>query len=225
MLRCRSIVELIPALGGALSGAPIFYRDPRERALYAATHFPEAMAGSLLDVGCGGRHLAALTRGFYVGIDRRPPADLCIDLETPVLPFANASFDAAVCLDVLEHLDSPHALCEEMARVSRRWVLVSLPNAYELTQRWSFLKGRGLPRRHGLPPVPPPERHKWVFGYSEARRFAHARPALTVVRERAYYPPRRHGFGGWMVRLNRDGRPRLPDLFALTYWALLERRP
>ena len=200
---------------------PVFYRDRRERAAFAAARFPEAVSGRVLDVGAGERHLAAHVRGDYVGIDRRPPAQVRADLERGGLPFADASFDAVVCLDVLEHLEQPHALCAEMARVSRSWVLISLPNAYELTQRWSFLRGRGLPRRYGLPPAAPPERHKWVFGYSEARRFAHTRPGLRVARELAYYPPRGHGLRAWMARLNRSGRARFPDLLALAYWALL----
>ncbi|MEE9219301.1 MAG: class I SAM-dependent methyltransferase [Acidobacteriota bacterium] len=202
---------------------PVFYRDRRERAAYAAAHFPEALQGRVLDVGCGERHVAEFVRGAYVGLDRRSPADVRSDLERDRLPFEDASFDAVLCLDVLEHMDAPHALCSEMARVSRRWVLLSLPNAYDLTQRWSFVRGRGLPRRYGLPPAPPPERHKWVFGYSEARRFARARPDLRVARERAYYPPRGHGLGRWMAYLNRRGRAWWPDLLALSYWALLER--
>jgi SAM-dependent methyltransferase len=202
---------------------PIFYRDRRERAAYAAAQFPEIIEGSVLDVGCAERHLAQHVRGRYTGADRRPPADVRLDLEDTGLPFTDAAFDAVVCLDVLEHVDRPHHLCAEMTRVSRRWLLVSLPNAYEMTQRWSFLRGRGLPRRYGLPETAPVERHKWVFGFSEARRFARSRPNLRPVRERAYYPPRGHGLRGWMARLNRRGRWVWPDLLALAYWGLFER--
>jgi len=35
------------------------------------------------------------------------------------LPFANRSFDTVVCLEVLEHLWTPHKALEEMARVTR----------------------------------------------------------------------------------------------------------
>lgn len=202
---------------------PLFYRDPRERAVFAAVWFPEAVRGRVLDVGCGERHLAEHVGGMYVGLDRRAPHDVRADLERGGLPFADASFDSVVCLDVLEHLDRLHELCSEMSRVSCRWVLISLPNAYEIGQRWSFLRGRGLPRRHGLPERPPPERHKWVFGYSEARRFAHTRAGLRVAREQAYYPPRGRGLRRLMARLNRTGRPFVPDLLAMAYWALLER--
>lgn len=210
---------------GRPAGGPTFYRDRRERAAFAASRFPEAVRGRVLDVGCGERHLAEHVDGFYVGADRRPPAGVRADLEVGFLPFPDAAFDSVVCLDVLEHLERPHDLCAEMARVSRRWVLLSLPNAYEWGHRWSFLRGRGLPRRYGLPPQAPPERHKWVFGYTEARRFAHTRPGLRVARDLAYYPPRGQGLRPLMARLNRSGGALLPDLLALAYWALLERVP
>jgi SAM-dependent methyltransferase len=200
-----------------------FYLDPRQRAAWAAAHFPEVVTGTLLDVGCGGRHLAQHVGGFYAGVDRREPADLRADLERGALPFRDASFDSVACLDVLEHLDRPHEACAELARVARRWVLISLPNAYDLTHRWSFLRGRGLPRRYGLPESPPAERHKWTFGYSEAERFARSRPGLRLARERPYYPPRRHALGPLMASLNRRGSRLWPDLLALAYWALLER--
>ncbi len=202
---------------------PTFYRDRRERAAYAAAYFPEIVQGHVLDLGCGERHVADHARGQYIGADRRAPTDVRIDLDTGVLPFADSSFDAILCLDVLEHLDRPHEICAEMARISRRWVLISLPNAHELTQRWAFLVGRGLPRRYGLPEEAPAERHKWTFGFSDARRFARTRPGLRVVRERAYYPPRGHGMRRWMSFLNRHGRTVWPDLLALSFWALMER--
>jgi SAM-dependent methyltransferase len=216
MLRCRGVKP-----GGR--DEPTFYGEPRQRADYAVRFFPEILCSALLDVGCGERHLAPYARGVYVGVDRRAPADVRADLERGALPFADGSFDAVACLDVLEHLDRPHEACAELARVTRRWVLISLPNAYDLTHRWSFVRGRGLPRRYGLPEHPPAERHKWTFGYSEAERFARTRPGLRLVRERPYYPPRRHPLRPLMTHLNRRGRRLWPNLLALAYWALLER--
>jgi len=47
------------------------------------------------------------------------------------LPFADASFDVVLCLDVLEHVavDDRRALLDELARVTRRFVLLAAPFA------------------------------------------------------------------------------------------------
>lgn len=43
------------------------------------------------------------------------------------LPFEDKSFDTVTCSEVLEHLDNPDQAMDELARVSRRWLLVSVP--------------------------------------------------------------------------------------------------
>lgn len=86
----------------------------------------------LLDVGCGtGHQLEAFRqRGFVAaGVDgseamleharaRNPGADLRrADVER--LPFGDAEFDYAVCIEVLRYLPDPTACVREMARVLR----------------------------------------------------------------------------------------------------------
>jgi ubiquinone/menaquinone biosynthesis C-methylase UbiE len=44
------------------------------------------------------------------------------------LPFGDGSFDAALCLEVLEHLDHPAEAVRELARVARRAVVLSVPH-------------------------------------------------------------------------------------------------
>lgn len=43
-------------------------------------------------------------------------------------PFAAASFDLVICSEVLEHLEDPHAALEELSRLARQHVLLSVPN-------------------------------------------------------------------------------------------------
>ena len=44
------------------------------------------------------------------------------------LPFKNNSFDLIVCTEVLEHLDNPRKAYKELIRVSKKYILLSVPN-------------------------------------------------------------------------------------------------
>jgi SAM-dependent methyltransferase len=107
--------------------------------------FTAADPQSLLDVGCGE---AVLTHQWAqrLGDDRRVVG---IDLDDPALhaewakrtapnleyrvmkaenlPFADDEFDLAAAIEVLEHVPDPEHTVAEMARVAKRWLLVSVP--------------------------------------------------------------------------------------------------
>jgi len=107
--------------------------------------FTGADPQSLLDVGCGE---AVLTHQWAqrLGDGRRVVG---IDLDDPVLhaewakrtapnleyrvmkaenlPFADGEFDLASAIEVLEHVPDPEHTVAEMARVAKRWLLVSVP--------------------------------------------------------------------------------------------------
>ena len=94
---------------------------------------------NILDVGCG---IGAFGRSFrdrglpWVGCEVRPDfvelarADgLDVRLvENGRLPFADASFDAAFAIEVLEHIRDPHPFLREMRRVAPRAGYFSVPN-------------------------------------------------------------------------------------------------
>jgi 2-polyprenyl-3-methyl-5-hydroxy-6-metoxy-1,4-benzoquinol methylase len=100
---------------------------------------------SLLDVGCGEgvlTHQWAQRLGDerrVVGIDLDDPAlhvewakRTAPNLEYRVmkaenLPFADDEFDAATAIEVLEHVPDAEHTVAEMARVAKRWLLVSVP--------------------------------------------------------------------------------------------------
>jgi ubiquinone/menaquinone biosynthesis C-methylase UbiE len=113
-----------------------------ERSL--AELFRTAGPRSLLDVGCGEGVLtlqwAQRLKGRVVGIDLEDPAiqaewekRRAPNLEYKVmkaenLPFADAEFDLAAAIEVLEHVPNPEHTVAEMARVARGGhLLVSVP--------------------------------------------------------------------------------------------------
>ncbi len=96
---------------------------------------------SVLDVGCGNgfvtSHFKAQKR--VVGLDPSPVALAEFPGESVVgygdnLSFADLSFDAVVCLEVLEHLEQDvfERSITELARVARSYLLVSVPYRQDL---------------------------------------------------------------------------------------------
>jgi 2-polyprenyl-3-methyl-5-hydroxy-6-metoxy-1,4-benzoquinol methylase len=95
-----------------------------------------------LDVGCGaGQTYAMLLRqkSRYIGVDISRSAvkaackgglDARVIEDAASLPFDTARFDHAVCIEVLEHLFSPHTTVREIHRVLRPGghLVVSAPN-------------------------------------------------------------------------------------------------
>lgn len=105
--------------------------------------FVEAAPRSLLDVGCGEGVLthrwAQQVDGRVVGIDlddpllheqwktRTAPNLEYLVMKAERMPFADAEFDVASAIEVLEHVPDPEHTLAEMARVAQRWLLVSVP--------------------------------------------------------------------------------------------------
>lgn len=127
----------------------------------------------LLDAGCRTMAIKPLLKGCreYFGTDLIPAEGvLQCNLEKK-LPFDDNAFDVVTALDVLEHLDNPHGALQELCRVARKSVLVSLPNMFYIEFRWRFLRGRGLSGKYRFSPQPILDRHRWVLSYSEALAF------------------------------------------------------
>jgi 2-polyprenyl-3-methyl-5-hydroxy-6-metoxy-1,4-benzoquinol methylase len=100
--------------------------------------------GIVADVGCGSGALwAALNDRFNacIGLDAVRyaglPSDIdfrTVDLDAGRLPLDDGSVDAAVAVEVIEHLENPRAFVRELARIVRPdgVVVVSTPNQLSL---------------------------------------------------------------------------------------------
>jgi len=111
-----------------------------------ARHFAEQPKGlKILDLPAGNGLLADALRsmGHTVvsgDINRERPDYRYVDMAAP-LPFRDAEFDAAICLEGLEHLVDPVQLIQELARVTRPGggIVVSTPNVMNFYSRLHFL--------------------------------------------------------------------------------------
>ena len=183
--------------------------------------FPGIWDGLVLDVGCRSGNLKGVLPGKqvrYCGLDLFPPADVIGNIEAD-LPFADVSFDTVVALDVLEHTNNIHEALNNLCRVARKYVLITLPNIYELQSRINFLFGRRLSGKYGLPFTPTVDRHRWFFSLREAKAFVHMlgrQQGFAVVAEGCLIGPRR-GF------VMRGLVSYWPNLLSPLYVALLRR--
>lgn len=113
---------------------------------------------SLLDVGCGeGFTLAKFAEkkigNTFEGIDYSKDA-LSIGKKTFPnltlqhasiydLPYQSSSFDLVICTEVLEHLKNPHQALKEVLRVSKQYILLSVPNE-PFFMLANFLRGKNV---------------------------------------------------------------------------------
>ncbi|MCP4219361.1 MAG: methyltransferase domain-containing protein [bacterium] len=106
---------------------------------YEMLDLVEKYAGkTILDIGCGhavyGKEL--LKKGFnYTGIEANEAyakvAGQSVDatlMRAESLGFKDKSFDTVMMFEVLEHLDDPYTSLEEIVRVTRKNLILTVPN-------------------------------------------------------------------------------------------------
>ena len=203
------------------------YRGRKDKQEFLVKNFGEFLSGSVLDVGCGNRNLSQLlsARCQYTGIDLFSNPDIVVNLEEG-LPFKDKSYDTIVVLDVLEHVDRIYHLIDEICRVSRKYVVLSLPNMYEISFRVKYLLGKRLSGKYGLPVNRPADRHRWLFSYEDGRTFACSKAKVNkfnIIREFPYYYA--YTFLPLKLLMNIAKTIKLsPNLLAWAYWSIWERQ-
>ena len=111
--------------------------------------------GKILDIGCGDGMLLKILadkKMLVEGLDHSQEAinkarakGLNVkkfDFVNNLLPYDDNEFDYVVILDVLEHLYSPEVLLNEAKRVTKKYVIISVPNFNSLSARLQTMTGR-----------------------------------------------------------------------------------
>ena len=144
-------------------------------------------ATRVLDAGCGEGILVEeyAARLDIIGVDANYSSERVTHGSVTALPLPDASFDRALCLDVLEHLsyeDQPRAL-GELFRILRPGgeLFVSVPNLAHLQSRFQFLL-RGRLIRTASEIKHPGDRP--AFEYLQLAR----RAGFTLVARRGIFP-------------------------------------
>jgi SAM-dependent methyltransferase len=148
----------------------------------------------ILDAGCAEgfvvqRLLENDLKTFFVGIDidesaLRRGLPMCPIMHRgkaniTELPFPDVAFDMVICTEVLEHLADPSLALGELKRVSRRYVLLSVP--HEPWFRMSnFLRGKHL-RQWGNDPE-----HIQNWGKRQFEEFVGSR--LKIINSYSVFP-------------------------------------
>lgn len=203
----------------------IHFSARRSRSEFVATRFAQYFEGSLLDVGCFEAPLRELLTDIdYTGVDFVGKPDLQVNLEqVQALPFEDGEFNTVICIEVLEHLNNLHQLFDDLARVSQRYVIVSLPNCWR-DARVRIERGVGSFGHYGLPAERPKDRHKWFFSFQEAQDFLVARGernGLRIVELFATEKPKNAPVM-WLRKLRYPGM-RYLNRYANTVWVVFEK--
>jgi SAM-dependent methyltransferase len=151
-----------------------FYRLIATDTVRLVGEFGDLSGSRVIDVGSGPGDLAEAFRdagAWTIAADvdfgemhcRERDLELAVVADGSTLPFRDATFDAAVSSNVLEHVSNPLDLVREMARIVRPGGLVFVnftawfsPWGGHETAPWHYLGGERALRRyvrvHGAPP-------------------------------------------------------------------------
>ncbi len=198
----------------------------------AAELLKKSNARSYLDIGCGDGAFEAYFQQFdpevkISGIDLSSVAIKNAEANVPNGSFSVVDaigdglsdtddiYDAVVSLDVLEHTFSPQELVAEMKRVSKRHLIIGVPNFSSLPARLQTIMGR-VPENNR-----PKKGHVYWFNYSILTKML-TENGLTILELRTNCQAEHVPVIGSVLRILTH---LFPGLFALSFVVLAEKNP
>ncbi|WP_160162738.1 class I SAM-dependent methyltransferase [Magnetococcus marinus] len=212
------------------------FHDRVSRAEYIWRKYTPLLQESVLDLGawqCHLRHHVPAT-AHYVGVDldtEHGNPDVVANLDHGQVPFADNSFACVVCTDVLEHLESPHAMLDEMCRVSRAYVILSLPNPVGDFYH-ALCSGRPITMKYYALSKNQHDRHKWFFSLHDAQQLLEQKAQqhgmqMVQIDFPRMTPEEGYGWRGWLRRQARNylfrHSPEIPHLYHKEMWVVMKK--
>ena len=209
------------------------YTDRKSKYEYVYKKYGAILTDSILDIGSDQSylkdHLGSEIK--YTGVAMTDKADIFMNLEEGKIPCEPNSYECVMCLDVLEHIENCHDVFDQMCAISKKYVLIALPNPW--SDFWGMLRypepnvAPGL-KFYGLPQEKPEDRHKWFFSKTEAEEFISYRAKkngmnlmqMDFVSDWTKNRPLRT----FMMRMLFRKDLNLEDITPGKVWALLEKK-
>jgi hypothetical protein len=204
-----------------------------DKAKYVWLKYKTILKGKILDIGADQGFLRSYLpeESEYITVGLEPHHDVQIDLEKPI-PIEDNSYDCVLCLDVLEHIENVHQLFDDLCRITRRYLVVSLPNAWRGflgLLRYGYYSADRPMKFYNLPVDPPKDRHRWFFSPSEARNFLETRGGrngMEVLQADQIQPKFwKRAIYGFLLSLVIHKSIAVSDLVDGTLWVVLEKKP
>jgi len=203
------------------------FSSRQERARFISKRFEKYAKDSskILDVGCSDNDLKKNIGEKVFGIDIAGNPDQHVNLEKEKLSqFEDNSFDMIVCTEVLEHIDNLYETLEDMHRVSKKYILISLPNCSDIWKVARILLFSETGKFYGLPEEKPEDRHKWFFSWKEADKFFNSFCDKNSLEKKECFVHFNYSdsFKGSLLKTFLKILPM--KLFAQSYWILIEKK-
>ena len=148
---------------------------------------------SVLDIGCDVRGIEEFVgpNTSYKGIDMHGKPDIILNLDHDSLPFEDKSIDTVVCIETLEHLQNIHKVFDSVMKITRKYVICSLPVEAAYTGN-KLVDSLGGVFSFSTPIAPVFDRHQWIGSIADNLDFIYyrgARNGFTIKRIDLFYMP------------------------------------
>jgi ubiquinone/menaquinone biosynthesis C-methylase UbiE len=195
----------------------------------------------VLDIGCDQKQLKKIlsTDVNYIGVDISGTPDVLFNFDKEEnLPFEDKSYDLVFCSEVLEHLENIHFIFDELCRLSKKYIIISLPNplsgvfAYYFRKKYSNTTEKQKEfgefiKFYGLPIDKPKDRHRWFFNTEEALEFVSKRAEKNnyKIEKVLYTIDFQRGIRKVIkIMLSGFSRKRMLNLFNGTTWFMIRKK-